>query len=88
MIESYSHENLLNWVESASDPQPHVLIVSLPKQGRSQAFLHKTERHARAMAMQFQCFDPDLVSFELHRPATPEEVARPINGNLMFEESL
>jgi hypothetical protein len=64
MIESYSHENLLKWVEAASDPQPHVLIVSLPKQGRSQAFLHQTERHARAMAMQFQCFDPDLVRFE------------------------
>jgi len=28
------------------------------------------------MAMQFQCFDPDLVKFEEHRPATPEEIAR------------
>jgi len=34
--------------------------------------------------MQFQCFDPDLVQFELHRPATPEEIA----GKLLFEESL
>ena len=90
MIESYSHENLLKWVEAASDPQPHVLIISLPKQGRSQAFLHQTERHARAMAMQFQCFEsPDLVKFELHRPATPEEIARdPIKGKLLFEGSL
>lgn len=39
--------------------------------------------------MEVQSFDPDLVKFESIRPATPEEIARdPINGNLLFEESL
>ncbi len=40
------------------------------------------------MAVTFQCFDPDLVKFEEHRPATAEEIARPIKGKLLFEESL
>jgi len=39
--------------------------------------------------MEFQSFDPDLVKFELHHPASPEEIARnPIKGKLLFEESL
>jgi len=83
MIESYSHEQLLAWVNEASDPCPHVLIVAT-KRGMRQSFLHRSAREARSLAMQFQCFDPDLVQFELHRPATPEEIA----GKLLFEESL
>ena len=82
MIESYSHEQLLAWVNEASDdPCPHILFVSLHQRGgMRQRFLHQTERHARAMAMQMQCFDGDLVRFELHRPARADEIA--------FEESL
>ena len=87
MIESYSHEQLLAWVNEASDPQPHVLVVST-KRGMRHGYLHLSAREARSLAMQFQCFDPDLVQFELHRPATPEEIARdPIKGKLLFEES-
>ena len=90
MIESYSHENLLNWVNEAnSDPCPHVLIVSIPKRGMRQSFLHLSERPARSRAMEFQSFDPDLVKFESIRPAAPEKIARePIKGKLLFEESL
>jgi len=90
MIESYSHENLLNWVNDAnSDPCPHVLVVSIPRRGMRHGYLHLSAREARSLAMQFQCFDPDLVKFSAIRPATPEEIARdPINGNLLFEESL
>jgi hypothetical protein len=84
MIEFYSHEQLLTWVESASDPQPHVLLVST-KRGM-QKFLHKSSREARGHMMMMHCFDPDLVKFESHRPATPEEIARdPIKGKLLFE---
>jgi hypothetical protein len=87
MIESYSFYQLLTWVSEASDPRPHVLVVST-KRGR-QSFRHSSAREARCMAMTFQCFDPDLVKFELHRPATPEEIARdPIKGKLLFEELL
>ncbi len=90
MIESYSHENLLNWVNDAnSDPCPHVLVVSIPRRGMRHGYLHLSALEARSLAMQFQCFDPDLVKFESLRPATPEEIARdPINGKLLFEESL
>jgi hypothetical protein len=90
MIESYSHKNLLNWVNDAnSDPCPHVLVVSIPRRGMRHGYLHLSAREARSLAMQFQCFDPDLVRFELHRPATPEEIARdPIKGKLLFEELL
>lgn len=65
MIESYSHEQLLAWVNEASgDPCPHVLIVSIPNRGMRQGFLHQSERDARIQAMQFQSFDPDLVKFD------------------------
>ncbi len=88
MIEFLQHEQLLAWVNEASDPQPHVLVVAT-KRGMRHGFIHESERHARAMAMQFQCFDPDLVRFEFHRAATPEEIARdPIKGKLLFEELL
>jgi hypothetical protein len=87
MIESYSHEQLLVWVNEAKDPQPHVLVVAT-KRGMRHGFIHQTERHARARMMEFQSFDPDLIHFEFHRPATSEEIARPLNGNLLFEESL
>jgi hypothetical protein len=73
MIESYSHEQLLAWVNEACDPQPHVLVVTT--KSKRHEFLQMSERHARAMAMTFQCFDPDLVKLS-HRPATPEEIAR------------
>jgi hypothetical protein len=87
MIESFSYKQLLSWVNEASDPQPHVLVVAT--KSKRHGFIHQTERDARATAMTFQCFDPDLVKFELHRPATPEEIARdPIKGKLLFEESL
>jgi hypothetical protein len=87
MIESYSHEQLLAWVNEAGDPQPHVLVVAT--KSKRHEFLQMSERHARAMAMTFQCFDPGLVKFESHRPATPEEIARdPIKGKLLFEELL
>ncbi len=89
MIESYSHEQLLAWVNEASDPQPHMLLVSLTKRGMRQSFLHRSERQARSQAMQFQCFDPGLVNFESIRAATPKEIARgAIKGKLLFEESL
>ncbi len=89
MIESYSHENLLNWVNDAnSDPCPHVLVVSIPRRGTRHGYLHLSAREARVRAMEFQSFDPDLVHFEFHRPATSEEIARPLNGNLLFEGSL
>ncbi len=88
-ITNYSHEQLLSWVESANDPQPHILLVSLPKRGMCHSFLHLSAREARISMMQIQCFDPDLVQFESIRPATPEEIARePIKGKLLFEESL
>ena len=88
MIESYSHEQLLAWVNEASDPCPHVLIV-VTKRGMHRSFLRRSAREARSLAMQFQSFDPDLVKFESIRPATPEEIARdPIKGKLLFEESL
>jgi hypothetical protein len=88
MIESYSRENLLNCVNEASDPQPHVLFVAIPRRGMRHVYLHQSEHQARAMVMQFQCFDPDLVNFESIRPATPEEIAHSINGNLLLEEPL
>ena len=85
MIESYSHEQLLAWVDEASDPCPHVLIVAIPKRGVRHGFIHLSAREARSLAMQFQCFDPDLVKFSAIRPATPEEIARDpmqkTNGN-------
>jgi hypothetical protein len=87
MIESYSHEQLLTWVNEASDPFPHVLIVAT--KSKRHGFIHQSAREARILAMTFQSFDPDLVRFELHRPATPEEIARnPIKGNWLFEELL
>ena len=67
-------ESLLAWVELANDPQPHVLLVST-KRGMHK-FLHKSSREARSLMMQFQCFDPDLVKFEEHRPATAEEISQ------------
>jgi hypothetical protein len=79
MIESYSHEQLLAWVNEASDPCPHMLIVSLPKQGRRHGYFHLSARAARIRAMEFQSFDPDLVNCESIRPATPEEIARDPN---------
>lgn len=90
MIESYSSDQLLAWVNSeASDPCPHVLVVSIPRRGMRHGYLHLSAREARSLAMQFQSFDPDLVKFESIRPATPEEIARdPIKGKLLFEESL
>jgi len=89
-IESYSHEKLLAWVAEASDdPCPHILIVSIPRRSIRQSFLHRSARDARSLAMAFQCFDPDLVEFEVHRPASPEEIARDrIKRKLLFEESL
>jgi len=88
MIESFSYKQLLAWVELASDPQPHVLVVST-KRGMRHGYLHLSSREARSRAMEFQSFDPDLVKFESIRPATPEEIARdPIKGKLLFEESL
>ena len=90
MIGSYSHERLLAWVAEASDdPCPHIIIVSIPRRSIRQSFLHRSAREARVRAMEFQSFDPDLVKFELHHPASPEEIARnPIKGKLLFEESL
>jgi hypothetical protein len=89
MIESYSHEQLLAWVNEASSDPSHILIVSIPRRGRRHGYLHRSERDARSQAMEFQSFDPDLVKFESIRPATPEEIARdPIIGKLLFEESL
>ena len=90
MIESYSHENLLNWVNEAnSDPCPHMLVVSLHKRGRRHGYLHLSAREARSRAMEFQSFDPDLVKFESIRAATHEEIAYgAIKGKLLFEESL
>jgi hypothetical protein len=65
MIESYSHEQLLAWVNEAnSDPCPHLLVVSVPKRGRRHGFIHLSAREARSLAMQFQSFDPDLVKFD------------------------
>jgi hypothetical protein len=88
MIESYSFDQLLAWVNSeASDPQPHVLVVAT--KSKRHGFIHQSAREARILAMTFQCFDPDLMKFEEHRPATPEEIARdPIKGKLLFEELL
>lgn len=90
IIESYSHEQLLTWVNEAnSDPCPHVLIVSAPKRGMRHGLIHLCARETRSRAMEFQSFDPDLVKFESIRPATLEEIARyPIEGKLLFEESL
>jgi len=89
MIESYSHEQLLAWVNEASSDPSHILIVSLPRRGRRQGFLHRSARDARSQAMEFQSFDPDLVKFESIRPAMSEEIARdPIKGKLLFEELL
>ncbi len=86
-ITNYSHEQLLAWVESASDPQPHVLVVATKSKRHS--FIHQSARESRILAMQLQSFDPDLVQFESIRPAAPEEIARdPSKGALLFEESL
>jgi len=85
-ITNYSHEQLLAWVESVNDPQPHVLVVATKSKRHS--FIHQSARESRILAMQFQSFDPDLVQFESIRPAAPEEIARPLNDNLLFEESL
>jgi hypothetical protein len=89
-IESYSHEQLLAWVNEAnSDPCPRVLIVSIPKRGMRHGSIHLSAHAARCRAMEFQSFDPDLVNFESIRAATPEEIARDaIKGKLLFEESL
>jgi len=90
VIESYSHEQLLAWVNEASDPQPHILFVSLHQRGgKRESFLHRSARDARGHMMMMHCFDPDLIHFDNHRPATPKEIARdPIKGKLLFEESL
>jgi hypothetical protein len=89
MIESYSHERLLTWVNEDSDPCPHVLIVAIPKRGVRHGFIHLSAREARSRAMEFHAFETDLVSFESIRPATPEEIARdPIKSKLLFEELL
>jgi len=72
-ITNYSHEQLLAWVESASDPQPHVLVVATKSKRHS--FIHQSARESRILAMQLQSFDPDLVQFESIRPAAPEEIA-------------
>jgi len=85
-ITNYSHEQLLAWVELADDPQPHVLVLATKSKRHS--FIHQSARESRILAMQLQSFDPDLVNFESIRAAMPEEIARPLNGNLLFEESL
>jgi hypothetical protein len=86
MIESFSYNQLMAWVNEASDPQPHVLVVAT--KSKRHGFIHQSAREARILAMTFQCFDPDLVHFENHRPATTEELARPRKDNLLFEELL
>ncbi len=81
MIESFSHDRLLDWVNEASDdPCQHLLVISVPHRGKRHGFIHETERHARILAMQFQGFDPDLVTFHSIRPAKHQENA--------FEESI